>query len=42
MFSFSFKRKSVYVRTYTRFRFDRIENVCQHWRAYPRQLVLFN
>lgn len=37
-----FKEKSVFVRAYVRFRFGRMENVCQHWRSYPRQLVLFN
>jgi hypothetical protein len=36
------KAKNVFVRRYTRFRFGRIENVCQHWRSYPRQLDLFN
>lgn len=34
--------KGVHVRAYTRFRFGRTENVCQHWRSFPEQLVLFN
>ena len=36
------KPKSVFVRTYTRLRFGKIENVCQHWRSLPHQLVLFS
>lgn len=36
------RRKSVHVRAYVRFRFGRIENVCQHWRSHPNQLVLFS
>lgn len=27
--------KSVFVTTYTRMRFGRIEQVCAHWRSYP-------
>lgn len=38
----SFKVKGVHVRAYVRFRFGRLEDVCQHWRSYPGQLVLFN
>lgn len=34
--------KSVYVRQYTRFRWGKLEYVCQHWRSYPGQLALFN
>lgn len=33
--------KAVYVRAYTRRRFGRTENVCQHCRSYPNQLSLF-
>lgn len=32
--------KSVFVRAYVRFRFGRLENVCQHWRSHPGQLEL--
>lgn len=35
------KTKSVFVRAYKRFRFGRTENVCQHWRSNPDQLLLF-
>lgn len=34
--------KSVFVRAYSRFRFGRTEDVCQHWRSYPKQLSLFD
>jgi len=34
------RTKSVFVRAYVRFRFGRIENVCQHWRSLPHQLEL--
>lgn len=34
----TFKSKSVFVRAYTRFRYGRLENVCQHWRSHPNQL----
>jgi len=34
--------KDVFVNKYTRFRFGRIEHVCQHWRSHPGQLDLFN
>ena len=33
---------SVHVRNYVRFRFGRLENVCQHCRSLPGQLTLFN
>lgn len=33
--------KSVFVRTYRRFRFGQWETVCQHWRSYPGQMSLF-
>lgn len=33
--------RGVHVRAYTRFRFNRTENVCSHWRSYPQQLTLF-
>ncbi len=33
--------KTVFVRQYKRFRFGKIEDVCQHWRSHPRQLCLF-
>ena len=36
------KIKDVFVRAYTRFRFGKIEFVCQHYRSHPNQLVLFN
>jgi hypothetical protein len=35
------RRKSVHVRAYTRVRFGREENVCQHWRSHPGQMSLF-
>lgn len=35
------KIRDVFVRAYTRFRFGRIEFVCQHWRSHPGQLELF-
>jgi hypothetical protein len=34
--------KSVHVRAYVRFRFGRIEHVCEHCRSNPRQLSLFD
>lgn len=34
--------KNVFVRAYIRFRYGRLENVCQHWRSHPGQLELFN
>lgn len=33
--------KSVFVNAYTRFRFGKLENVCQHFRSHPHQLDLF-
>jgi len=30
--------KSVFVSPYVRFRFGRLEHVCQHWRSHPGQL----
>ncbi len=42
MMAFYNKRKSVFVRAYIRLRFGRIENVRQHWRSHPGQLVLFS
>lgn len=35
------KGKDVYVREYSRIRFGREENVCDHWRSRPYQLPLF-
>lgn len=37
-----FKPKSVFVRPYVRIRLGNLEHVCQHWRSYPGQLVLFS
>jgi len=36
------KARTVFVRAYVRFRFGKLENVCQHWRSHPGQLPLFN
>lgn len=33
--------KSVYVRPYVRWRFERLENVTDHFRSHPHQLELF-
>ena len=33
--------RNVFVRSYVRSRFGKLENVCQHWRSYPGQLELF-
>jgi hypothetical protein len=30
--------KEVFVCAYSRIRFGRLENVCQHYRSYPNQL----
>ncbi len=38
----SFKPKNIFVRMYVRFRFGKLEHVCQHWRSYPGQLALFS
>lgn len=35
------RSKNVFVRAYTRIRFGELENVCQHWRSHPHQLLLF-
>lgn len=35
------KIKDVFVTAYTRFRFGKLEFVCQHWRSHPGQLELF-
>lgn len=35
------KPKTVFVRAYRRFRFGRTEDVRQHWRSHPGQLLLF-
>jgi hypothetical protein len=32
------KPKSVFVNAYVRWRFGRIEHVCQHYRSWPGQL----
>lgn len=34
-----FRIKSVYVHPYTRYRFGRWEDVCQHFRSPPQQLT---
>lgn len=34
------KPKSVHVNAYIRFRFGRMEQVCQHWRSVPQQFSL--
>lgn len=34
------KPKSVFVRAYSRFRFGKMELVCQRWRSTPQQLFL--
>lgn len=31
--------RSVHVSSYTRFRFGRWEDVCEHWRSHPGQLA---
>lgn len=38
----NFKPLLVFVRAYVRFRFGRLEQVCQHYRSNPNQLPLFN
>lgn len=35
------KLKSVFVRTYNRYRFGQWESVCKHWRSHPGQYELF-
>lgn len=37
-----YKPKSVFVRAYVRLRYGKIEDVRQHWRSHPGQLVLFS
>lgn len=32
------ERKLVHVRSYERVRFGRKEQVCEHWRSWPKQL----
>jgi len=34
--------QAVHVRQYVRFRFGRIENVCEHCRSHPGQMDLFH
>jgi hypothetical protein len=34
-----FKRKTVHVRAYVRYRFGKLEDVCQHWRSAPGQMA---
>ena len=34
--------RAVRVRNYVRFRFGRLENVCEHCRSHPDQLILFS
>ena len=36
------KLKTVFVRPYERFRFNRKEHVRQHWRSNPHQMRLFD
>jgi len=40
MVSAFLKTKSVFVRAYRRFRFGRLEFVCQHYRSLPHQYSL--
>nr|MBS3723974.1 hypothetical protein [Delftia sp. PE138] len=35
------RSKTVHVRQYVRFRLGKLEQVCEHWRSHPGQLVLF-
>jgi len=35
------RHKSVHVNPYIRYRFQRWENVCEHWRSFPYQYRLF-
>jgi hypothetical protein len=37
-----YRPNDVFVRQYVRLRFCKLENVVQHWRSHPNQLVLFN
>lgn len=38
MVTISNKTKMVFVHAYTRIRFGKKENVCQHYRSFPNQL----
>lgn len=42
MTSSDLRPKSVYVRNYVRWRFERLEHVCDHYRSHPNQLDLFH
>lgn len=42
MISSEHRPKSVYVRPYVRWRFDRLEHVVDHFRSYPHQYELFH
>lgn len=42
MYFVAYNQRTVFVRSYVRVRFNRMENVCQHWRSPPEQLVLFS
>lgn len=35
------RSKAVHVPPYVRFRFGKLEHVCEHWRSHPGQLALF-
>lgn len=35
------RHKTVHVNPYSRFRFGRVEHVCEHWRSEPNQMTLF-
>ena len=37
-----FRLKNVRVRPYVRFRFGKLEHVCEHWRSLPNQMNLFD
>lgn len=37
LFDFSSRKKPVFVRKYERIRFDKLEEVCQHYRDYPKR-----
>lgn len=41
MKTFHRRPRSVYVRAYVRWRFAKLEHVCQHYRSHPNQLELF-
>lgn len=42
MSSSEFRHKAVYVRPYTRWRFEKLEYVTDHYRSLPGQLELFH